>query len=139
MSDRKSGHFQIYPVLVLLLCVNVECYICQYIKPLDLNLDWCVAVEIIMGTKKCVIFNVYMPYQCSDNESSYLEKLGVIKAITNELDNTCNVITGDWNEKLRDIDTSMFIGHMLNFCSENNLKISSCDYLPINSYTYVSE
>ena len=47
----------------------------KYIKPLDLNLDWCVAVEIIMGTKKCVIFNVYMPYQCSDNESSYLEKL----------------------------------------------------------------
>ena len=28
---------------------------------------------------------------------------------------------------------------MLNFCSENNLKISSCDYLPINLYTYVSE
>ena len=53
----------------------------KYIKPLDLNLDWCVAVEIIMGTKKCVIFNVYMPYQSSDNVPSYFEKLGVIKAI----------------------------------------------------------
>ena len=53
----------------------------KYIKPLDLNLDWCIAVEIIIGTKKCVICNVYMLYQCSDNEPSYLEKLGVIKAI----------------------------------------------------------
>ena len=28
---------------------------------------------------------------------------------------------------------------MLNFCSENNLKISSCVHLPGNSYTYISE
>ena len=53
-----------------------------------------------------------MLYQCSDNESSYLEKLGVIKAVTDELDNTCNAIIGDWNANLHNIDNSMFAGHM---------------------------
>ena len=28
---------------------------------------------------------------------------------------------------------------MLNFCSENNCKISSCVHLPGNSYTYIIE
>ena len=39
----------------------------SFVKPLDLNLDWCVAIEITLGAKKCVIFNLYMPYQCNDN------------------------------------------------------------------------
>ncbi len=28
---------------------------------------------------------------------------------------------------------------MLNFCSENNFKMSSCVHLPGNSYTYISD
>ena len=88
----------------------------KYIKPLDLHIDWCVIVEITIGTKKCLLFYVYMPYQCSDNEPSYLEKLGVIKAISDEQDNTCYAIIGDWNENIRDIDNSMFTGHILNLC-----------------------
>ena len=64
-----------------------------------------------------------MPYQCSGSEPSYLEKLGGIEAITDELDNTCYAIIGDWNVNFCDIDNSMFAGHMLNFCSENNLII----------------
>ena len=30
----------------------------SFVKPLDPNLDWCVAIEITLGAKKCVIFNV---------------------------------------------------------------------------------
>ena len=30
-----------------------------------------------------------MPYQCNDNEPVYIEKLGILKAIIDELDNTC--------------------------------------------------
>ena len=40
----------------------------SFVKPLYLNLDWCVAIGITLGGKKCVIFNVYMPHQCNDNE-----------------------------------------------------------------------
>ena len=61
-----------------------------------------------------------MPYQCNDNEPMYVEKLGILKAIIDELDNTCFAIVGDWNANLKDIDNSLFANHMLNFCSENN-------------------
>ena len=77
-----------------------------------------------------------MPYQCNDNEPLYVEKLGILKAIIDELDNTCYAIVGDWNANLKDIDNSLFANHMLHFYSENNLKISSCVHLPGNSYTY---
>ena len=54
---------------------------------LDLNLDWCVVIEITVG-KKCTIFNVHMLYQCNDNEPMYVEKLDILKTITDELNNT---------------------------------------------------
>ena len=64
-----------------------------YVRPLDLHLDWYVAIAITLRSKKCTTFNVYMPYQCHDN----VEKLGILKAITDKLNNTCCVISGDWN------------------------------------------
>ena len=69
----------------------------------------------------------------------YVEKLSILKAITDELDNTCYTIIGDWNANLHDDDNSLFAGHMINFCSGNNLKMSSYAHKPEKSYTYVSE
>ena len=42
------------------------------IRRLDLAIDWCVAIEIDLNSTKIVIFNVYLPYQCSDNEEDYI-------------------------------------------------------------------
>ena len=132
-TDYSDGIIHGHPPggVIIMWDVKLE----SFVKPLDLNLDWCVAIEITLGAKKCVIFNVYMPYQCNDNEPLYVEKLGILKAIIDELDNTCYAIVGDWNANLKNIDNSLFANHMLNFCSENNLKISSCVHLPGNSYT----
>ena len=98
----------------------------RYVRLLDLNLDWCVAIEITLGFKKCTIFYVYMPCQGHDNEPMYVENLDILKAITDELYYTCYAIICDWNANLCDIDNSLFAGHMINVCSENNLNISSC-------------
>ena len=100
------------------------------VRPLDIHLDWCVATEITLGSKKFTTSYVYMPYQCHDNESMYVEKLGILKAVIDELDNTCYAIIGDWNVNLCDIDNSLFVGHMISFCSENKLKILSYTNLP---------
>ena len=35
---------------------------------------------------------VYMPYECRDNEGSYLENLGTLKTIIDELDCTCRYL-----------------------------------------------
>ena len=67
------------------------------IKPIDLKCNWCTAVEINTGSNTVVVISVYLPYQSPDNEVEYLEKLGYINAVTNDLDTTCFVIVGDWN------------------------------------------
>ena len=77
-----------------------------------------------------------MPYQCNVNEPLYIEKLGILKASIYELYNTCYAVVGDWNANLKYIDNSLFANHMLNFCTENNFKLSSYVHLPGNSYTY---
>ena len=41
-----------------------------------------------------------MPYQYHDNEPIYVEKLGILKVINYELNNTCYAIISDWNAKL---------------------------------------
>ena len=78
-----------------------------------------------------------MPYQCNDNEPMYVEKLGILKAIIDELDNTCYAIVGDWNANLKDIDNLLFANHMLNFCSENNFKmLAKGGYYPLTFSMY---
>ena len=37
---------------------------------------------------------VYMPYECSENEDMYLENLGIIKAIIDDLECTCISLVG---------------------------------------------
>ena len=36
---------------------------------------WVVSIEIVSGTKKMYIFNVYLPYDKKDNEEEYLDRL----------------------------------------------------------------
>ena len=66
-----------------------------------------------------VLISVYLPYQCPENEVEYLEKLGFINALTNEIDTTCFVITGDWNANLREGGNSLFAKHMDQLCDDN--------------------
>ena len=40
----------------------------QYVKPVELGLDWCAAIEVSVGHRRFYIINVYMPYQCPENE-----------------------------------------------------------------------
>lgn len=111
----------------------------KFIKPIDLNLNWCNAIEICINNSKFYVINVYMPYQCHANEENYINNLGTLSAIIEELDNSCYVIMGDWNANLGEVQNSAFASHLLNFCDENELKVSSCMILPADSYTYISE
>ena len=109
----------------------------KYIKPLELNSDWCVAIELSTETTKLVIFNIYMPYQCGENEELYIEQLGSISSFIEELNCTNFVIIGDFNANLRFSGNNLFAGHMTEFCQDNELLISSQILLPHDSYSYV--
>ena len=109
------------------------------IKPIDLKCNWCTAIEINTGSNTVVVISVYLPYQSPDNEVEYLEKLGYINAVTNDLDTTCFVIVGDWNANIRNGGESTFARHMSQLCMDNSYILSSQALLPTDSYTHVSE
>ena len=77
-----------------------------------------------------------MPYECSENEDIYLEKLGIIKAIIDDVECTCISLVGDCNSNISD-STSLFGNYVKSFCTENNLLLSSETYLPSDTFTYV--
>ena len=43
------------------------------IKKLELEVDWCIAIELSMDETEFVLFNIYMPYQTPENDDRYLE------------------------------------------------------------------
>ena len=110
----------------------------KYVTPLDFNINWLTGIRIQHGTQIFVILCVYMPYECRDNEESYLDNLGTIKTIIDELDCTCISILGDWNSDISD-RTSLFGNHVRLFCTENNLILSSEHFLPDGTFTHYSE
>ena len=47
------------------------------------------SIRLQHGNQVYMLLCVYMPYECRDNEGSYLENLGTLKTIIDELDCTC--------------------------------------------------
>ena len=111
--------------------------LCKYIKPMDLNVGWCTGIEVTMETSKFVILNVYLPYQSRENEDIYLEYLGFLKTFIDEIQCTNIAIVRDFNANLGLTGTKLFTNHMLEFCEDNSLMISSKLLLPSTSYSYV--
>lgn len=110
-----------------------------HIKPLNTSCDWCIAIELNVDQKRFVIMNIYLPYQCVENEETYMERLGALGAYIDEINCTYVCVVGDWNANLRESSSYTFANHMLYFCEDNNLILSSKLRLPSSSYTYVSD
>ena len=112
--------------------------LCKYIKAINLNVNWCNAIEVNMEKIKFLILNVYMPYQSRDNEDLYMENLGFSKSFLDDTNFSNVMIIGDFNANLGLTGTHLFKNHLLEFCEDNSLIISSKQMLPCNSYSYVS-
>ena len=114
---------------------RTELSIC--IKQIELDVNWCVAIEVTIESTKFIILNVYLPYQKHEHEDLYLEQLGYIKSCIDEFNSTNLVIVGDFNANLGQTGTKLFTNHMTEFCSDNTMLISSQLLLPRDSYSYV--
>ena len=79
-----------------------------------------------------------MPYECRENVDDYLENLGGIKTVIDELECTCISVLGDWNSDISD-HTSIFGRQLMTFCADNNMILSSKSHLPIDTFTHYSE
>ena len=78
------------------------------VKKLEFNSDWAVAIEINLGTSSLVILNIYMPYQCSQNQEQYIDNLWNIYSFIESINTTNFMIIGDWNANLGTSGNSLF-------------------------------
>ena len=108
------------------------------VKRIEFNSDWAAAIEINQGTSKLVILNIYMPYQCIQNQEQYIDNLWNIFSFIESINTTNFMIIGDWNANLGTSGTSLFGPIMEEFCKENNLIISTKKLLPADSHSHIS-
>ena len=108
------------------------------VKRIDFNSDWAAAIEINQGSSKLVILNIYMPYQCIQNQEQYIDNLWNIYSFIESINTTNFMIIGDWNANLGTSGNSLFGPILEEFCKENNLIISTKRLLPADSHSHIS-
>ena len=108
------------------------------IEPVHFDMDWCIGAKVSINNKQFFIINLYMPYQCAENEAEYLEKLGELSSILEGIDVTSYILVGDWNANLGQTGQALFAKYLTEFCDEHSLINSSKVLLPSDSFTYVS-
>ena len=104
------------------------------------NVDWVTGINICSDNKSLTLLCVYMP--CMNNSSAreeeYLEKLGLLESIINQLETSCIQIYGDFNADCS--NNNHLFGKLLDrFLMDTGLHLSSQLLLPGGSYTYISE
>ena len=78
------------------------------VEVLNFDTDWLTGIKLSQNNKTYVILCVYMPYESVDNEDAFVEKLGVLSSIMEDIEVTCVSIMGDWNADISDGD-SVFV------------------------------
>ena len=108
------------------------------VEVLTYEVDWLTGIQISHDNKNYVILCVYMPYESIHNEDAFIENLGIITSIIDDIEVTCLSIMGDWNSDISD-ENSVFGNLLKVFCEDSNIILSSERLLPRDSFTYLSE
>ena len=95
-------------------------------------MDWCIGIKVIHDANAFIILNVYTPYECYKNEDEYLNRLGVISYFINDNSHTCIYVLADISDS-----NSLFGQHLLQFCRDNKVILSSKVWLPANSLLHL--
>ena len=118
--DGAENHYSAY------LLVTFDCDALRYSKG-----DLCAS-----QSSPFYLLNVYMPYECEDNRDVYNDYMSKIVAFCNGINSTCIFIVGDFNADIS--KTSVFGSILHDFCNDFSFSIADKDYLPAETYTYVS-
>ena len=109
----------------------------RYITPQKYDYDWVVSIEISHDHKKMYIFNVYLPCDNRENEVEYLDRLAKLHKLIAECDSSCMTIIGDFNANVN--TRANFAVLLEEFCEQFSYVWTSCQRLPSDTYTYVSD
>lgn len=109
------------------------------IKPITLDVHWCIGIQYTYNNNSFVILNVYTPYEICENEEEYLSRLALINAFVQDNSTYSIYVVGDFNADLSDGSSRQFANHLIYFCEDAYLILSSKVLLPRDSHTYISE
>ena len=80
----RRGHFTGGVAIMWRKCFD------SYVAVLNFDTDWLTGIQLSQNNKSYVILcRVYMPYESVDNEDAFVEKLGVIYSIMEDIEVTC--------------------------------------------------
>lgn len=108
------------------------------ITPIKFEYEWVVGIKIYDNNKLMYIVNVYLPYECSENEDEFVDRLSKLNVLLDELDSTCVTIVGDFNSNINK-PNSCFAKYLSEYCDLFKYKWSSINHLPADTYTYISD
>ena len=109
-----------------------------FVNVFRLNVYWAIGLEINCNKNNFTLINIYTPYESREFEDEFLSRLATIHSFIEDNGSSSVFVVGDFNADLSD-QKSLFAKHLLQFCSDGNLILSSKIFLPDNSFTYVSE
>jgi len=92
------------------------------------EVDWCIAIQVVHKTVFVILY-VYTPYESNQNEDEYLHRLACISYFVKESAHTNIFILGDMNADISD-NNYLFGQHLMQFCQDNKLVLSSKVLLP---------
>lgn len=102
------------------------------ISVIRLDVNSCIGIKVEHNV--FIILNVYTPYECCQNEDEYINRLAFLSCFIKASVHTCIFIVGDMNADISD-KKSLFGQHLIRFCKDNKLKLSSQILMPEDSYT----
>lgn len=96
-----------------------------------------VSLHIDYGNDSLYFINVYMPYQCDDNNDKFMECIGKIEAIIEAAPSTKIIVVGDFNANVN----TNFEHELLEMCKRSQLVVSDFQWFGKHSecFTYVSD
>ena len=108
-----------------------------FVKTITFDNSRLLGVQITDNQEMLVFINVYLPFQCEDNYEIYVNYLGKLTALAEELATSNIVVLGDFNAAK---DTK-FENELLLWCKSNNFIMSDKEILgdDHDTHTYVSD
>ena len=94
--------------------------ISKLVKAITFDDSRLLGVQITDNQETFVFINVYLPFQCEDNYENYLNYLGKLTAVVEEIATSNIVVLGDFNAAK---DTK-FENELLLWCNSNNCIMS---------------
>ena len=111
--------------------------ISKFVKAITFDDSRLLGVQITDNQETFVFINVYLPFHCEYNYENYLNYLGKLTAVVEEIATSNIVVLGDFNAAK---DTK-FENELLLWCNSNNCIMSDKEILgdDLDTHTYVSD